>query len=94
MVYIYGMVLHRNKYYILILYEKSRVVSLLRVSAVRDQRVPRVGNCLFLRARAWGIDHQEKKKWQIPGVMPGGGMVTGGIEPYIMLFKNKARIVV
>ena len=77
------MVLHRNKYYILIVYTKSRVVSLLCLSAVCDQRVPRVGNGLFLRARGWGIDRQERKKWQIPGVMPWGGMVTGGIEPYI-----------
>ena len=38
-----------------------------------------VGNCLFLRARGWGIDHPVRKKWQIPGVR----MVTGGIEPYI-----------
>ena len=67
------MALRRNKYYILILYIKSRVVSLLRLSAVHDQRVPRVGNCLLLFARGWGIDRQEKKKWQIRGVLPGGG---------------------
>ena len=34
--------------------------------------VPGVGNCLFLRARGWGIDHQMKTKLQIPGGMPGG----------------------
>ena len=80
------MVFHRNKYYILILYTKSRVVPLLSLSAVHDQRVPGVGNCLFLCAQGWGIDHQETKKWQIPGDMPpGGGMVTDGIEPYITL---------
>ena len=72
MVYIYGMDLYRNKYYILILHTKSRVVSLLRLSAVRDQKVPGVGNCLFLRARGLGIGCQETKKWQIPGAMPKG----------------------
>jgi len=42
-----------------------------------------VGNCLFLPARGWGIDHQDRKKLQIPGGAPGGGMVTGRIEPCI-----------
>ena len=46
-----------------------------------------MGNCLFLRARGWGIDRQMKTKLQIPGGMPGGGMVTGRIEPCI---KSKA----
>ena len=41
-----------------------------------------VGNGLFLRARRWGIDHQERKNLQIPGGIPGG-MVTGQIEPCI-----------
>ena len=60
-----------------------------------------MGNCLFLRARGWGIDRQMKKKLQIPGGMPGGGMVTGRIEPCIIsktateitqhLFDMKAR---
>ena len=43
-----------------------------------------MGNCLFLRAREWGIDRQVRKKLQIPGGMPGGGMVTGRIEPCII----------
>ena len=34
--------------------------------------VPGVGNCLFLRARGWGIDRQVRKKLQIPGGMTGG----------------------
>ena len=43
-----------------------------------------MGNCLFLRARGWGIDRQVTKKLQIPGGVPrGGGMVTGRIEPCI-----------
>ena len=42
-----------------------------------------MGNCLFLRARGWGIDRQMRTKLQIPGGMPGGGMVTGRIEPCI-----------
>jgi len=33
--------------------------------------VPGVGNCLFLPARGWGIDCQERKKLQIPGGAPG-----------------------
>ena len=45
-------------------------------------RSPGVGNCLFLRARGWGIDRKVRKKLQIPGGMPGG-MVTGRIEPRI-----------
>ena len=43
-----------------------------------------MGNCLFLRARGWRIDRQVRKKLQIPGGMPGGGMVTGRIEPCII----------
>ena len=43
-----------------------------------------VGNGLFLRARGWGIDHQERKNLQIPGGIPGG-MVTGQIEPCIYI---------
>ena len=42
-----------------------------------------MGNCLFLLARGWGIDRQVRKKLQIPGGVPGGGMVTGRIEPCI-----------
>ena len=42
-----------------------------------------MGNCLFLRARGWGIDRQVRTKLQIPGGMPGGGMVTSRIEPCI-----------
>ena len=37
------------------------------------QGVPGVGNCLFLRARGWGIDRQMRTKSQIPGGMPGRG---------------------
>ena len=44
-----------------------------------------MGNCLFLRAREWGIDPQERKILQIPGGMPGGGggMVTSNITACI-----------
>ena len=42
-----------------------------------------------MRARGWGIDRQERKKLQIPGGVPGGGMVTGRIEPCISVLKNK-----
>ena len=47
-----------------------------------------MGNCLFLLARGWGIDRQVRKKLQIPGGMPGGGMVTGRIEPCIITTLN------
>ena len=43
-----------------------------------------MGNCLFLLARGWGIDRQVGKNLQIPGGMPGEGMVTGRIEPCII----------
>ena len=47
---------------------------------MRSIRSSGVGNCLFLRAREWGIDLQERKILQIPGGMPrGGGMVTSKI---------------
>ena len=42
-----------------------------------------MGNCLFLRARGWGIDPHVRKKLQIPGGVPGG-VVTGRIEPCII----------
>ena len=41
-----------------------------------------MGNCLFLHAGGWGVDHQEQTKPQIPGYACGG-MVTGQIEPTI-----------
>ena len=44
------------------------------------------GNCLFLRARGWGIDFQERKENAIPWGCArgrGGGMVTSKIEPCI-----------
>ena len=42
-----------------------------------------MGNCLFLRARGWRIDLQERKKLQILGGMPEGGMVASQVEPCI-----------
>ena len=51
-----------------------------------------MGNCLFLRARGWGIDRQVRTKLQIPGGMPGGGMVTGRIEPCITEIKSPVRL--
>ena len=44
-----------------------------------------VGNCPFLRARGWGLDHQERKNCKSPGLCPGG-MITGQIEPYISTY--------
>ena len=41
-----------------------------------------MGNCLFLCARGWGIGRQVHK---CPGVYPGE-MVTGRIEPRIIVF--------
>ena len=43
---------------------------------IRSIRSSGVGKCLFLRVQWLGIDHQETKNLQIPGVCPGG-MVTG-----------------
>ena len=48
-----------------------------------------MGNCLVLPARGWGIDRQARTKLQIPGGVPGGGMVTGRIEPCITLRRRK-----
>ena len=53
-----------------------------------DVKSPGVGNCLFLHARGWGIEHQLKKKSQIPGGVPGG-MVTARIEPCIRKFNPR-----
>ena len=36
-------------------------------------RVPGVGNCLFLHAQRWEIEHQLEKKLQIFGGVPGRG---------------------
>ena len=57
-----------------VLYTKQRICG-----------VPGVGNCLFLRAWGWGIDHQVRAKLQIPRGYAWGGMVTGRIEPCIKL---------
>ena len=46
-------------------------------------RCPGVGNCQVLKSRGWGIYYILAKKIQIPGVLPGGGMVTAGIDPCI-----------
>ena len=51
---------------------------------LRSIRGSLVGNCHFLRARGWGIDLQERKKLQIPGAVPGGGMAISRIEPCII----------
>ena len=53
-----------------------------------------MGNCLFLRARGWGIDRQMRTKLQIPGGMPGGGMVTGRIEPCIIAIADYESMVI
>ena len=42
-------------------------------------RCPGVGNCQVLKSRGWGIYYILAKKIQIPG----GGMVTAGIDPCI-----------
>ena len=51
-----------------------------------------MGNCLLLRARGWGIDRQVRTELQIPGGVPGGGMVTGRIEPCIITFRLSVKI--
>ena len=47
-----------------------------------------MGNCLFLCARGWGIDRQVRTKLQIPG----GGKVTGRIEPCMREFKDNNSV--
>ena len=72
--------------------EKEKILYLdfvhkkLHVSAVHDQGLPMVGNCLFLRARGVGNRPPRNKKMANPGghAPGGGGMVTGGIEPCII----------
>ena len=60
-------------------------------------RCPGVGNCQVLKSRGWGIYYILAKTIQIPGVLPGGGMVTAGIDPCItkwlivMYLKNTGR---
>ena len=44
---------------------------------------PGGGELSLFACPGWGIDRQVRKKMQIPGGMPGGGMVTGRIEPCI-----------
>ena len=45
-----------------------------------------VGESSLSVCPGWGIDCQVRKKMQIPGGRPGkGGMVTGRIEPCIIL---------
>ena len=78
---------------ILILLTKSRVVSLFCVSAARDQwRVPGVGNCLFLRARGWGIDRPLRKNGKSPGGMPGVGWYYKQVELNHTLIWMKGRL--
>ena len=47
-------------------------------------RSPGGGELSLSACPGWGIDRQVGKKWQIPGGMPGSGMVTGRIEPCII----------
>ena len=52
---------------------------------------PGGGNCLFLRARGWGIDRQVRKKWQIPGVCPGGGWLQVELNHALLVMKICTR---
>ena len=47
------------------------------------------GELSLFACPGWGIDYQERKSLQIPRGMPGGGMVTGQIEPCIYLACDK-----
>jgi len=75
-----------SKHLVLLLYGKLCLVH--KTTYLWSTRSPRGGNCLFLRARGWGIDRQMRTKLQIPRGMPGRGMVTGRIEPCIRQKSN------
>ena len=59
---------------------------------MRSIRSSGVGKCLLVRSWGRGINHQERKKLQLPGGIPrgGGGMVSGQIEPCIILICNSS----
>ena len=50
-----------------------RIKKMQQKTYVRSIGSSGVGNCLFLRARGWGIDLQKRKKMQIPRGSAGGG---------------------
>ena len=57
---------------------------------MRSIRSLGLGSCLFLRARGWGIDHQERKNLQIPGGIPGGdGYRSNWTVYYCQVFTPK-----
>jgi hypothetical protein len=57
-------------------------------------RCPGGGNCQVLKSRGWGIYYILAKKIQIPGVLPGGEMVTAGIDPCIILTTGIYKLVI
>ena len=57
------------------MYPQNTYIRLIRSSGM--------GNCLFLHARGWWVDHQEQKKNGKSRGYACGGMVTGQIEPTI-----------
>ena len=58
---------------------------------VVDER-SRGGNCLFLRARGWGIDRQVRTKLQIPGGMPGGGWLQVELNHALFIAQSVKRM--
>ena len=55
-------------------------------------RCPGVGNCHVLKSREWGLIYYIlAKKIQIPGVLPGGGMVTAGMEELNVKYKTMQK---
>ena len=51
-----------------------------------------MGNYLFLPARGWGIDRQERKKLQIPGGAPGGGWLQVELNPALGLSTDSTTV--
>ena len=51
-------------------------------------RSPGGGELSISACLGWGIDRQVRTKLQIPGGMPRGEMVTGRIEPCIIVWQS------
>ena len=79
-----------SKCLVLLLYgnQYSYLCFVHKTTYLWSMRSPGDGESSLLRARGWGIDCQVRKKLQIPGGVPGGGMVTGRIEPCIILLHH------
>ena len=73
------------------MHEESNFEKLMEINFALEKMYPQntyirligssgMGNCLFLHARGWWVDHQEQTNLQIPRGYECSGMVTGQIE--------------